>query len=374
MAKTYDVELHGIRKTFGSNVVVDNFDLQIEQGECISFLGPSGCGKTTTLNMIAGFLDPDQGELIVKGKRMNGVPSNKRDLGMVFQTYSLFPHMTVAGNVGYGLKLRKVPKAEIASRVARVLELVKLPHVADRYPKQLSGGQRQRIAIARALVTEPSLLLLDEPLSNLDAKLREELRDELKRLHQETGVTTIFVTHDQEEALYLSDRIVVLDHGKVEQIGTPWEIYNEPASEFVHTFIGKSNRLTGKVKGFAGSKLVLEAGQAGRSFELEANPRGKSFTGGNSVSIYIRPEKLMLALDEEASAALQHNSMYARSEGVVKQLSFLGSFVECEVEVGSETLMVRVQSAVQQGRLQPGQRVTLYWNPEDVFVFPGKER
>lgn len=374
MAKTYDVELHGIRKTFGSNIVVDNFDLQIEQGECISFLGPSGCGKTTTLNMIAGFLDPDQGELIVKGKRMNGVPANKRDLGMVFQTYSLFPHMTVADNVAYGLKLRKVPKAEIASRVARVLELVKLPHVADRYPKQLSGGQRQRIAIARALVTEPSLLLLDEPLSNLDAKLREELRDELKRLHQETGVTTIFVTHDQEEALYLSDRIVVLDHGKVEQIGTPWEIYNEPASEFVHTFIGKSNRMTGKVTGFSDNKLVLEAGASGGTFELKANPRGRSFTAGNAVSIYIRPEKLMLAMDDEASADLQRNSEYAHGEATVKQLSFLGSFVECEVALGSETLMVRIQSAAQQGKLQPGQRVVLYWNPEDVFVFPGKER
>ncbi|MED4603828.1 ABC transporter ATP-binding protein, partial [Paenibacillus validus] len=194
MAKSIDVELLNVQKKFGSNVVVDNFNLQVEKGECVSFLGPSGCGKTTTLNMIAGFLEPDQGDLLIKGKRMNGVPSNKRDLGMVFQTYSLFPHMTVAENVGYGLKLRKVAKAEIAERVGKVLELVKLPHVADRYPKQLSGGQRQRIAIARALVTEPSLLLLDEPLSNLDAKLREELRDELKRLQQEIGVTTIFVT------------------------------------------------------------------------------------------------------------------------------------------------------------------------------------
>ncbi|MCS7464182.1 ABC transporter ATP-binding protein [Paenibacillus doosanensis] len=370
MAKTYDVELHSIRKTFGSNVVVDNFDLQIEQGECISFLGPSGCGKTTTLNMIAGFLDPDQGELIIKGKRMNGVAANKRDLGMVFQTYSLFPHMTVANNVAYGLKLRKVPKAEIESRVRRVLELVKLPHVADRYPKQLSGGQRQRIAIARALVTEPSLLLLDEPLSNLDAKLREELRDELKRLHQETGVTTIFVTHDQEEALYLSDRIVVLDHGKVEQIGTPWDIYNEPASEFVHTFIGKSNRMQGKVTGIQGARLALSAGDAGGAFELEANPRGRSFAAGQRVSIYIRPEKLMLAPDGESASG----SRYACAQGRIRQLSFLGAFVECEVAVGSESLTVRVQSAAQQGRLETGQAVTVCWNPDDVFVFPGKER
>ncbi len=262
------------RKKFGSNVVVDNFNLQVEKGECVSFLGPSGCGKTTTLNMIAGFLEPDQGDLLIKGKRMNGVPSNKRDLGMVFQTYSLFPHMTVAENVGYGLKLRKVAKAEIAERVGKVLELVKLPHVADRYPKQLSGGQRQRIAIARALVTEPSLLLLDEPLSNLDAKLREELRDELKRLQQEIGVTTIFVTHDQEEALYLSSRIVVLDHGKVEQIGTPWEIYNRPASEFVHTFIGKSNRMQGVVEQVQGDTLVLKTASG---FTLQAPSRERRF-------------------------------------------------------------------------------------------------
>lgn len=372
MSKIYDVELHGIRKTFGPNVVVDNFDLQIEQGECISFLGPSGCGKTTTLNMIAGFLDPDQGQLIIKGKLMNGVPANKRDLGMVFQTYSLFPHMTVADNVAYGLKLRKVPKAEIADRVRRVLELVKLPHVSDRYPKQLSGGQRQRIAIARALVTEPSLLLLDEPLSNLDAKLREELRDELKRLHKETGVTTIFVTHDQEEALYLSDRIVVLDHGKVEQIGTPWDIYNAPASEFVHTFIGKSNRINGKVRGVQDSKLLLDAGRPDSPIELKASPRTKSFAAGDDVSIYIRPEKINLSLleDAKASSAADMTSV----KGQVKQLSFLGAFVECEVAVGSDTLMVRVQSAEQQGRLQEGQTVSLQWNPDDVFVFPRKER
>ncbi|MFE5323278.1 ABC transporter ATP-binding protein [Paenibacillus sp. NPDC056579] len=371
MSKMYDVELHGIRKTFGPNVVVDNFNLQIEQGECISFLGPSGCGKTTTLNMIAGFLDPDQGDLIIKGQRMNGVPANKRDLGMVFQTYSLFPHMTVADNVAYGLKLRKVPKADITERVQRVLELVKLPHVADRYPKQLSGGQRQRIAIARALVTEPSLLLLDEPLSNLDAKLREELRDELKRLHKETGVTTIFVTHDQEEALYLSDRIVVLDHGKVEQIGTPWDIYNAPASEFVHTFIGKSNRIIGKVKGMENSRLLLGAGGSKLPFELRANPKSGSFAAGDDVSIYIRPEKIVLSLDEaQASGSPEWTAV----QGQVKQLSFLGAFVECEVAVGGETLMVRVQSAELQGRLQEGQAVSLHWNIDDVFVFPGKER
>ncbi|NRF91987.1 ABC transporter ATP-binding protein [Paenibacillus frigoriresistens] len=363
MKKNMDVELINIQKKFGPNIVVDNFNLQIEQGECVSFLGPSGCGKTTTLNMIAGFLEPDQGDLIIKGKRMNGVPSNKRDLGMVFQTYSLFPHMTIFENVAYGLKLRKVSKEDILKRVSKVLELVKLPNVADRYPKQLSGGQRQRIAIARALVTEPTLLLLDEPLSNLDAKLREELRDEMKRLQQEIGVTTIFVTHDQEEALYLSNRIVVLDHGKVEQIGKPWDIYNRPASEFVHTFIGKSNRMTGIVAQVQKQGLSLKS-DAG--FSLTAMHRDQVFTEGEQVSIYVRPEKINLCIQEQE--AIGTNVV----KGVVKLTSFLGAYTECEVEIEHVSVTVRIQSAQQQAQLSQGQTVFLAWKPEDVFVFSGK--
>ncbi|WP_442604415.1 ABC transporter ATP-binding protein [Paenibacillus sp. KN14-4R] len=364
MTKKVDVELKNIQKSFGSNVVVEDFNLQIAQGECISFLGPSGCGKTTTLNMIAGFLEPNQGELIIKGKKMNGVPSNKRDLGMVFQTYSLFPHMTVAENVAYGLKLRKVAKAEIQERVQKVLQLVKLPHVADRYPKQLSGGQRQRIAIARALVTEPSVLLLDEPLSNLDAKLREELREELKRLRQVIGVTTIFVTHDQEEAMYLSDRIVVLDHGKVEQIGTPWDIYNNPASEFVHEFIGKSNRMEGTVDTVEDTiiRLTTNAG-----ISIEAKRRKIPFTVGDQVSIYVRPEKINV-LDSVKSSDSSSNV----ATGVVRYSSFLGSFTECMIEAGGELLNVRLQAAPQDLGMEQGGIVKLNWKTEDVYVFPRK--
>jgi putative spermidine/putrescine transport system ATP-binding protein len=364
VAKNFDVELLNIQKKFGSNVVVDQFNLQIERGECVSFLGPSGCGKTTTLNMIAGFLEPDQGDLLIKGRRMNGVPSNKRDLGMVFQTYSLFPHMTIFENVAYGLKLRKVSKAETRDRVGKVLEVVKLAHVADRYPKQLSGGQRQRIAIARALVTEPSLLLLDEPLSNLDAKLREELRDEIKRLQQEIGVTTIFVTHDQEEALYLSNRIVVLDHGKVEQIGTPWDIYNRPASEFVHTFIGKSNRIPAVVAQAEGETLVLGTDSG---VTLLGIRRNLHFSAGERVSAYIRPEKIGLHLQE--SDATDANVV----KGRVKLVSFLGAYTECEVDIGQVAVTVRVQSVEQDAQLAPGQTVYLEWSPQDVFVFAGRE-
>jgi putative spermidine/putrescine transport system ATP-binding protein len=364
MSKAIDVELKQVKKMFGSNVVVNDFNLQIQEGECISFLGPSGCGKTTTLNMIAGFLEADSGEILIKGKRMNGVPSNKRELGMVFQTYSLFPHMTVAENVEYGLKLRKVPKAERKQRVQKALELVKLPQVADRYPKQLSGGQRQRIAIARALVIEPSLLLLDEPLSNLDAKLREELREEIRRLHSETGVTTIFVTHDQEEALYLSDRIVVLSNGRVEQIGTPLEIYNRPATEFVHTFIGKSNKLSAVLEGLEDGMLSLRT-EAG--FTLKATVKGQTLSAGSAVSAYIRPEKLRLAAPGDA-----HGTYSAI--GRVRQSSFLGAFAECDIEIGSAVMTARIQTAGDHASLKPGDEIALEWNPEDVFVFPREER
>ncbi|NHN32185.1 ABC transporter ATP-binding protein [Paenibacillus agricola] len=363
MGKNIDVELKNIQKSFGSNVVVENFNLQIEQGECVSFLGPSGCGKTTTLNMIAGFLEPDQGDLFIKGKRMNGMPSNKRELGMVFQTYSLFPHMTIFENVAYGLKLRKTPKSEMQERVKKILEVVKLPNVADRYPKQLSGGQRQRIAIARALVTEPSLLLLDEPLSNLDAKLREELRDELKRLQQEIGVTTIFVTHDQEEALYLSNRIVVLANGKMEQVGTPWEIYNRPASEFVHTFIGKSNRMYGILEETHPSQLRLRTEEG---FALSASPKGIELRTGDQVSMYVRPERIQLAQEESASTDM--NSV----KGQVKLISFLGAYTECEVTVGKHTITVRLLAEQEGGALKQGETVYLEWKPEDMFVFPRK--
>jgi putative spermidine/putrescine transport system ATP-binding protein len=358
--KVIDVELRNIMKKFQNNVVVQDFNLQVEQGEFVSFLGPSGCGKTTTLNMIAGFLEPDGGDLFIKGQRMNGVPPYKRELGMVFQTYSLFPHMTVAENVAYGLKLRKVSKAEIQERVKRVLDLVKLPHVADRYPKQLSGGQRQRIAIARALVIEPSLLLLDEPLSNLDAKLREELRDELKRLHQEIGVTTIFVTHDQEEALSLSDRIVVLNHGRVEQIGTPLEIYNRPASEFVHTFIGKTNRMEGEVIGQDGDLLTIKT--TGGLLVQAVKPQ-RPFAPKDKVTVFVRPERIRLSDGASCEG-------FNQASGQLLLTSFLGAFTECEVRAGGHTLSVKVQMIDKAAGLDPGKAVCCRWEAEDVLVMP----
>jgi putative spermidine/putrescine transport system ATP-binding protein len=353
----FDVELRHIKKSFNNQNVVKDFNLQIEKGEFISFLGPSGCGKTTTLNMIAGFLDPDEGELLIKGKRMNGVPPYNRDLGMVFQTYALFPHMTVFENVAYGLKLRKIPKAEIRERVRKVLELVRLPNVEDRFPKQLSGGQRQRIAIARALVTEPSILLLDEPLSNLDAKLREELRDELKRLHQQIGVTTIFVTHDQEEALSLSDRIVVMSHGNIEQIGTPQEIYHHPATEFVHTFIGKTNRFDGIVEAHSGGDLLIRTDE---NLALKLAGQSQTLRVGEKVSLYIRPEAVHLSTEPV------QNERFTGFTGSIKLLSFLGAVTEYHVAAGQQDFIVRTQHPLND--LAVGTPVSCSWKTEDQLV------
>lgn len=389
LAKTIDVELRNVQKRFDDHVVVNRFNLQIEKGECISFLGPSGCGKTTTLNMIAGFLEPDEGEIYIKGTKMNGVPPNKRDLGMVFQTYSLFPHMTVAENISYGLKLRKIAKKEINERVQKVLQLVRLPHVGDRYPKQLSGGQRQRIAIARALVVEPSLLLLDEPLSNLDAKLREELREEIRRLHQQIGVTTIFVTHDQEEALYLSDRIVVLDHGKIEQIGTPWDIYNRPASTFVHTFIGKTNRLTGKIEQVTAERVTIcmADGSTVCAEGAATAERTTSFpriAPGTEVNFYVRPENIQIsatadggsdALDSQTGArAATGSGAFNSVRGRLRLMSFLGSYMQCDVQVGEQTVFVKLPMSERPPNLTQGQAVYLQWHPQSVFILPEEVR
>ena len=239
------VTLKDIAKRFGGFTAVHRMSLDIPDGGFVTLLGPSGCGKTTTLRMVAGLLDPSEGEIAIGGRRVNDLPIHKRNLGIVFQNYALFPHKTVAENVGFGLRYRDVSRDEAARRVKDALELVQLPQLGDRYPKELSGGQQQRIALARAIVIEPDVLLLDEPLSALDANLREDMRVELKRIQDRIGVTTIFVTHDQSEALAMSDHIVVMSAGRVEQVGPPSEVYNTPASEFVARFLGASNILAG---------------------------------------------------------------------------------------------------------------------------------
>ncbi|MBI5950044.1 MAG: ABC transporter ATP-binding protein [Chloroflexi bacterium] len=309
------LELTNIRKAYNASVAVEDFNLSVAQGEFVSFLGPSGCGKTTTLRMIAGFEVPTSGHVAINGNDLTHLPPNKRNVGMVFQSYALFPNMTVAENIGYGLKIAGKSKTDIAKRVEEMLALIHLEDFGKRFPNQLSGGQQQRVALARALAFQPQVLLLDEPLSALDAKIRVELRHEIRRIQQQLGITTIYVTHDQEEALSLSDRIVVMSQGRMEQVGTPNEIYNFPSTEFVAKFVGQINLLPVKVQNPAegvvkiGSQ-VLRAGQFGH-------------LNGNPIRLAVRPEELNPGFIEGAN----------NLNGTVDTITYLGSIVRIRVDV-----------------------------------------
>ncbi len=287
--------LHGVTKRYGDVRAVDGLSFDVDAGEFLSLVGPSGCGKTTTLRMIAGFIAPDEGELVVDGVDIKGVPPSRRDMGMVYQSYALFPHMTVFKNIAYGLRMRKVPGSEIGPRVAEALRLVELPDVAQRYPSELSGGQQQRVALARAIVIQPRILLLDEPLSNLDARLRKSMQVELRELQKRLGITTIYVTHDQEEALTLSDRVVVMDAGTAAQIDIPANIYNRPANLFVARFIGSMNVLQGRLEPDASgrARFVSETG-----LELGVQLAAGSGAAPMGADVGIRPEQVEL-LDAE---------------------------------------------------------------------------
>ncbi|HEX6093506.1 MAG TPA: ABC transporter ATP-binding protein [Dongiaceae bacterium] len=259
------LKIENLRKSFGANQVVEHFDLSVARGEFVSFLGPSGCGKTTTLRMVAGFETPTSGSIKIDGQEVTHLRPNQRKVGMVFQSYALFPNMTVAQNVAFGLKVANRPAAEVAARVEEMLNLIKLPKLGGRYPFQLSGGQQQRVALARALAIKPQVLLLDEPLSALDAKIRVSLREEIRAVQRQLGITTVYVTDDQKEALSMSDRIVVMNEGRVEQIGQPFEIYNHPRTRFVASFVGTLNILKGKI--------VDAAGGASKSTDRRSSPR-----------------------------------------------------------------------------------------------------
>jgi putative spermidine/putrescine transport system ATP-binding protein len=313
------LELTDVQKRFGATTAVESFNLVAEQGEFVSFLGPSGCGKTTTLRMIAGFEQPTAGTITINGRDVTYVPPNKRDVGMVFQSYALFPNMTVADNIGFGLKVRKRSKDEIRKRVGELLEIVNLPDKGGRYPYQLSGGQQQRVALARALAFEPQVLLLDEPLSALDAKIRVALRQEIRQIQRKLGITTVYVTHDQEEALSLSDRVVVMSEGRIEQVGTPFEIYNFPTTAFVASFVGTLNVLPG---------LVRDAGRGELSIAGQAVRLGHSFEGssGREIKVALRPEMVSLgAIDGQNQLT-----------GKVTDVSFLGSIVRMRIGLENE--------------------------------------
>jgi len=342
------VILKNLTKAFGSVVAVDDLSLAIHDGEFFSILGPSGCGKTTTLRLIAGLETPDAGEIDFDGRRFTRVPPQRRNTGMVFQNYALFPHMTVFENVAFGLKARGVPKREIAPRVHRACELVRLSGLENRPVTVLSGGQQQRVALARALVIRPQILLLDEPLSNLDARLREETRLEIKALQQRLGITTLYVTHDQEEALVLSDRLAVMNQGRCHQVGTPEEIYANPGDRFVATFLGKTNYLEGYLRR-SHRGLVVEINPAFRLSVLESQVNGK-FDVGQSVAAVIRPEAISLSIGGANGEALR---------GTVVSRNFTGAAVEYQVEVAGTTLRVVMLNSENSPRFERGQRVLI---------------
>ncbi len=343
LERPIDVELLDVTKVFENGVVaVDRVSLQIYQGEFFSLLGPSGCGKTTTLRMIAGFEHPSAGEVFIEGRRMGHTPPFRRNVNTVFQNYALFPHMTVFDNVAFGLRMKRIPRDEIARRVREALHLVRLSGMEERYPRQLSGGQQQRVALARALVNRPRVLLLDEPLGALDLKLRKEMQLELKHLQMTVGITFIYVTHDQEEALTMSDRIAVMNAGRVLQVGTPMEIYERPASRFVADFIGESNFLRGTIQAaHPSAATVLLADR----FPVEV-PADRQLTVGQEVTVAVRPEKVRLVPVEapEANGLLQ---------GRIEEVIYIGTDTFYVVRVSDDTT-IRVRSQNDRNRLDAG--------------------
>ena len=357
------IQLDHVRKSFGDFVAVEHADFGIRQGEFFAMLGPSGCGKTTTLKMIAGFEQPTSGKVLLNGADVSRVPPYKRNVNTVFQQYALFPHMTVADNVRFGPKSKKVPKSEYEPNVAQMLEVVRLGEFADRRPAQLSGGQQQRVALARALVNFPSALLLDEPLAALDLKLREAMQFELKRIQREVGITFVFVTHDQGEALTMSDRIAVMSDGRVEQIGTPEEIYNSPASLFVAGFIGSANLLPGDVVGSDGGDTVVEltAGHTVRARTDLDRP------AGTPVSVMLRPERLT------ASAVSRDDGRSI--EGTVADVVFQGATARIVVHLKDDSeVIASVVTGTDLPFLLPGNTVHLTWEPGSAFLLSGWPR
>jgi putative spermidine/putrescine transport system ATP-binding protein len=314
------LEINNVNKTFGKDTTaVEDFNLQVDRGELVSFLGPSGCGKTTTLRMVAGFELPTSGQVVINGKDVTNVPPNQRNVGMVFQAYALFPNMTVAGNIGFGMKIAKKPTEQIKKRVDEMLKLIHMEGFGDRYPFQLSGGQQQRVALARALALSPSILLLDEPLSALDAKIRVSLRSEIRSIQQQLGITTIYVTHDQEEALSISDRVVVMYQGRMEQVGSPFEIYNFPTTEFVAHFVGTLNAVQAEIVNPTNRLLSIDS----QILETAAEMPGRQ--PGDKVMVSIRPERLSFASEGKKPNLI---------DCTVENITFLGSIVRIQLRVG----------------------------------------
>jgi putative spermidine/putrescine transport system ATP-binding protein len=342
--------LSALQKSYGANHVVKSFDLDVAQGEFVSLLGPSGCGKTTVLRMVAGFEVPSAGQLHIGGQDVTGLRPNQRNIGMVFQAYALFPNMTVAQNVGFGLKIAGKSARDIALRVQEMLDLIGLSDMGPRYPFQLSGGQQQRVALARALAPAPSVLLLDEPLSALDAKIRVSLRNEIRDIQRKLGITTIFVTHDQEEALSMSDRVVVMNGGRAEQVGTPFEVYNQPKTRFVAEFVGTLNTLEAKVEDAGLGRVVVQGQVVNLGRPLRAST-------GAVVTLALRPETVHLVADKGDVALAAE----------ISELQFLGSVIR--VKAQSAGGVIKVDLFNRPNTLPPalGQNLMLWFRAEDLI-------
>jgi putative spermidine/putrescine transport system ATP-binding protein len=357
------LRLAGVRKVFGDHVAVHTFDLEVAEGELVSFLGPSGCGKTTTLRMIAGFELPTEGTIHIAGDDVSTRPPNQRDVGMVFQSYALFPNMNVADNIAFGLRMRRQPRDRIRERVTELLELIHLPEAGRRFPYELSGGMQQRVALARALAIQPRVLLLDEPLSALDAKIRTALRAEIRAIQQRLGITTVYVTHDQEEALSLSDRVVVMSQGRIEQVGTPAEIYNRPATDFVARFVGTLNVLEGHVDDAEAGRI-----RVGDSLVRVAGPVA-GHAGGDRIALALRPESVSIhdGVGDPEDETRNH------LQGRVEEVTFLGSIVRIRatIEAGTGGVIIDRFNDPTASPPERGQLVGLAFPPEALIVIPG---
>lgn len=359
-----DLEIINISKSFGTDTVLKNVNLSIKKGEFFSILGPSGCGKTTLLRMIAGFITPDKGEIRVNGKRIDILPPNKRNVNTVFQNYALFPHMTVFDNIAFSLKLKKLKKEEIEKEVDKYLDLVGLKKHKNKLPSSLSGGQKQRVSIARALINKPEVLLLDEPLSALDAKLRQKLLIDLDTIHDEVGITFVFVTHDQEEALSVSDRIAVMHNGDVLQVGTPNEIYETPEDPFVADFIGETNFITGIIKEVHKNYAVANSDELGE-FKVELD---KPVEVGNLVRLTLRPEKIKV--DNKPP---KDNGKYKVMQGIIDEVIYSGFQSKLFIKIDGSNRIIKAfdqhREFLEEDELfEWKEKVYFYWNYEDAYL------
>ncbi|MDP5274046.1 ABC transporter ATP-binding protein [Chengkuizengella axinellae] len=358
-----DVKLSNLLKIFPTHdgsedfYAVNEIELDIKAGELVTLLGPSGCGKTTTLRMLAGFELPTSGSIHIGADNVTNVPPNKRNVAMVFQSYALFPHLSVFENIAYGLKINNVPKGEVIDRTFKVISLMHLEEFKDRLPSQLSGGQQQRVALARAIVTEPRVLLFDEPLSNLDAKLREYMRDELRKIQQRLGITSLYVTHDQTEAMAISDKVVIMNHGKIQQADNPIDIYTRPNNHFVAGFMGKANFLHGVVKDVKDKKAIINI--LGQTISVSVNDKVKLSENG-PVDCVTRPE--FWELSEEG-----------KFNGEITRVIYLGNHVEYEVALGDETITMMDFEHYKHGIKQEGERIKLHLKEECVSLLPPRK-